>query len=63
MVRQLERMSQVRLAVWTTLYDADPTLDVFVTEAFKTLGLIDFFEQPKPGLEIWKQIYDLPYRP
>jgi len=63
MARQIDRMPQARLVVWTTLFDGDPGTAGFVTESFQHLGLFDYMNQPKPALNIWKQLVDLPYRP
>jgi hypothetical protein len=63
MTRLLDRMSQARLVIWTTLFDADPGTASFVTAQFQFLGLFDHADQPKPALDLWQQLVALPYRP
>lgn len=61
--RLVDRMTQARLVVWTTLFDADPELGQVITPAFRALGLFDYQDQPKPALDLWRQIVALPHEP
>ncbi len=63
MARLIDRTTQVRLVVWTTLFDGDPGTTGFATQGFQYLGLFDYVNQPKPALAVWKQLVDLPYQP
>lgn len=63
MARLIDKMTQARLVVWTTMFDADPEVGSVITPAFRTLGLFDYDDQPKPALDIWRQIVALPYEP
>ncbi|NOT00716.1 MAG: hypothetical protein HOP29_08820 [Phycisphaerales bacterium] len=63
MARLLDNMSQVRLATWASLFDPDLGRPDDLHPDFRSLGLLDINDDPKLGLEVWKAIHDLPYRP
>ncbi len=61
MMRLIGEMPQVRLVIWASMYDADPDFAFSQTPEFKFLGLYDYEDNPKPSLEVWTKIHDLPY--
>lgn len=62
MVQLIDAMPQVRLVTWTTLYDADRDAPILVSESFKHLGMIDALDHPKPILDLWREVHNLPLR-
>ena len=62
MVQLVDAMPQVRLITWSTLFDVDRDTPTLVSESFKSLGLIDDRDHPKPALELWREIHNLPLR-
>jgi hypothetical protein len=62
MVQLIDAMPQVRLVTWTTLFDVDRDTPTLVSESFKSLGLIDDRDNPKPALELWREVHNLPHR-
>lgn len=63
MASQMDRTKQAKLITWTTMYDAEPDSVTLITNNFKILGLYNHLDEPKPALDIWKQIHALPYQP
>ncbi len=63
MMRLIDRMANVRLVVWASMYDADLDTPLAETPEFKKLGLYDHRDEPKPSLAVWTSIHNLPYRP
>ncbi len=61
-VQLVDAMPQVRLVTWTTLYDVDRDTPTLVSESFKSLGLIDDRDHPKPALDLWREVHNLPFR-
>lgn len=62
MVQLVDAMPQARLITWTTLFDVDRDTPTLVSESFKSLGLIDDRDHPKPALDLWREVHNLPFR-